>query len=315
MIAVRRVVVVGAGAGGAELARILAQAGLQTMVFDPDPDVADRVAHVLHATAARYVGAVDQVGPIDAVLIAEPLIDPDVFGQSALIASCSPNAPQKHMSFLPVAPVHLRPLVEIRACDGQDSSVAFDLARQLQKVPILAPQSGWSLATRLIFALNDAATRLVLMGAVPHEVDEAMVAFGFDLGVFEAQDLIGLDVGYVLRRDRGDKPAHWAIPDRMVEEGRLGHKASVGWYRYPGGGGAVIDPLVEDLAREEAWFAGCSTRDVSGDEIIETVLAALRAEGKNILDQDLASDVEQINQISTLGLGYPVAQPGLMTSA
>ncbi len=35
----------------------------------------------------------------------------------------------------------------------------------------------------------------------------------------------------------------------------MGKIGGVGHYRYPGGGGAVIDPLIEDLILEEAYFA------------------------------------------------------------
>ncbi|MFK5997198.1 MAG: 3-hydroxyacyl-CoA dehydrogenase family protein [Rhodobacterales bacterium] len=73
-----------------------------------------------------------------------------------------------------------------------------------------------------------------------------------------------MDIAYTNRQRQNATrdPARRYIPiaDRMVEEGRLGKKSGVGWYRYPGGGGAVIDPLLEDMIIEESYFAKVSRR-------------------------------------------------------
>ncbi|WP_139301363.1 hypothetical protein [Vannielia litorea] len=88
------------------------------------------------------------------------------------------------------------------------------------------------------------------------------------------QDRIGLDV----IADTRSEP--FLVADRMVAEGRLGRKVGVGWFRYPGGGGAVIDPLVEDLIREEAHFAGRPWRELSADVIRSRYFAAMEAAAK-----------------------------------
>jgi 3-hydroxyacyl-CoA dehydrogenase len=85
----------------------------------------------------------------------------------------------------------------------------------------------------------------------------------------------------------------------------LGKKAGVGWYRYPGGGGKVIDPLVEDLCREEAHFARVPPRDWPQEAIIETLfltqllaLARVRALGGGWDGPALALLAERV-------LGFP----------
>mmetsp|Transcript_29107 Transcript_29107/g.56044 ORF Transcript_29107/g.56044 Transcript_29107/m.56044 type:complete len:156 (-) Transcript_29107:4183-4650(-) len=96
-----------------------------------------------------------------------------------------------------------------------------------------------------------ACEQLLMDHTNPWELDEALMAWGYSLGPCAAQDLAGLDV--ILAARGGDIPT--PILPRMVAEGRLGKKASWGFYRYPGGGGAVTDPLIEDLILEEARFA------------------------------------------------------------
>jgi 3-hydroxyacyl-CoA dehydrogenase len=118
--------------------------------------------------------------------------------------------------------------------------------------------------------------RLLFDHCSPWEIDEAMTARGFGIGACEMQDLLGLDT--VLRRRGANDPS--GILSRMVAEGRLGKRAGWGYYRYPGGGGAVIDPLIEDLIREEAWFRKHPRSDLTVDELsarLTCAVARLRA--------------------------------------
>lgn len=108
-----------------------------------------------------------------------------------------------------------------------------------------------------------ACEALLMRHTNPWELDEALVAAGYGVGPCEAQDHLGLE--QVLNMDRA-RPV--PILPRMVAEGRMGKIGGVGFYRYPGGGGAVIDPLIEDLIREEAWFAKVERSEVSDDTLV-----------------------------------------------
>lgn len=180
---------------------------------------------------------------------------------------------------LPAAPlvVHLagglpgpgRGVVDLSAPDlalaevleGSDPGVLTLLERL--RIPALAVRT--FLAPPLLARIEDTAEALVFEGSTPWEVDTEAEAAGFTLGPCAGMDQRGLT-----RRAR-------ALPlvNRMVDEGRHGRAAGVGWYRYPGGGGRVIDPLIEDMAREEAHFAGCRPRPIPPNEIRARLLAAL----------------------------------------
>ena len=60
--------------------------------------------------------------------------------------------------------------------------------------------------------------RLVYLHSTPWEMDEALVAWGYGMGPFEAQDLIGLDAVLTARRADQVTP----VLARMVAEGRVG---------------------------------------------------------------------------------------------
>jgi len=74
-----------------------------------------------------------------------------------------------------------------------------------------------------------------------------MVDFGYAMGPYEAQDLSGLDIAHANRQrqapTRDPNRRYIPIADRMIELGKLGRKTGAGWYRYPGGGGKVEDPI------------------------------------------------------------------------
>ncbi|MEL6451654.1 MAG: 3-hydroxyacyl-CoA dehydrogenase family protein [Pseudomonadota bacterium] len=135
--------------------------------------------------------------------------------------------------------------------------------------------------TAAVIALQDvfwqACEQMLFWHTNPWELDEALTDWGYGLGPCEAQDLVGLDV--VLQNRSGSQPS--PILGRMVAEGRLGKRAGWGYYRYPGGGGAVIDPLIDDLIREEAWFAKIMRDELEGEAVVRRlhglVAPALRA--------------------------------------
>ena len=122
------------------------------------------------------------------------------------------------------------------------------------------------------------AEQLLMHHTNPWELDEALTAWGYRMGPCEAQDLIGLEP--VLMRVR-TRPM--PILPRMVAEGRMGKIGGVGYYRYPGGGGAVIDPLIEDLIREEAWFAKVERVECDDDVLVAQMNDALQAGVRDVL--------------------------------
>ena len=112
---------------------------------------------------------------------------------------------------------------------------------------------------------------LMFYHTTPWELDEALLLSGAQIGPCAAQDLFGL--GRVIKT-MPERPT--PILKRMVAEGRLGKSAGVGFYRYPGGGGAVEDPLLEDMYREEAWFAGVERSELDAQTLQEKMQRHLR---------------------------------------
>jgi len=220
------------------------------------------------------------------------------------------------------APAHIMKLLEIvRGAATSDRALAtgYALARRLRKVPVVAGVCDGFIGNRILARYREAADTVFMDGSTPWEVDEAMVEFGYAMGPYEAQDLSGLDIAHANRRrqDATRDPARRYIPiaDRMVDLGKLGRKTGAGWYRYPGGGGKVEDPIVADLALEEAHFAGRTRTDYDADEIRRRLILAMINEAADILAEGIAETAADIDLVTVFGYGFPRWRGGLMHHA
>lgn len=173
------------------------------------------------------------------------------------------------------------------------------------------------IALALRDGLYAAADVLLMESTNPWELDAAMAEFGCSIGVCAAQDAEGLDAVLMRRRqlDCAQTPPPSPILLRMVAEGRLGRKVSVGWYRYPGGGGLVIDPLVEDLLREEARFAGTSRQELSNATLMDRLIFGCVGVTLGLLPALGRDAMRRMDQVSCDRLGFPESEGGVLTYA
>lgn len=217
------------------------------------------------------------------------------------------------------SPAHIMKLLEIvRGAVTSDAALAagYALGKRLRKLPVLSGVCDGFIGNRILARYREAADTVMMDGSNPWDVDEAMESFGYAMGPYAQQDLAGLDIAYANRRrqdeERDPNRRYIPIADRMVNEGRLGKKTSVGWYRYPGGAGKVVDPLVEDLVREEAHFAKVTRVSYREDEIRERLLLAMVNEAAQLLDEGIAASAADIDLVTVAGYGFPRWRGGLL---
>ena len=327
-MAVTHLAVLGGGGTGLSLALNAARAGIIAHVIEPDPHALERVQHFAHtfdrALAADVHFTAESGALADAGLIfdtgdPDPVTDWPAMDGTTILATpqasprASPIPKARCLRMVFFQPMQFRALTELSGFPETTDAVletAAEFVRQIGRIPVRVPEGARSPGLRLLDRLQATADQSLLEGAVLWELDEAMTGFGFDLGLYEAQDLTGLDVAYARRKSLGQRSL---IADRAVEEGRLGKKIGWGWYRYPGGGGAVIDPLIEDLIREEAHFAGITQRDIGASEMIERLIDALRSEVTQIINDSQVCHPDDLSLILTAGLGYPKDKLAMLT--
>lgn len=221
------------------------------------------------------------------------------------------------------SPAHVMKLLEIVRPDQVADDVlatGFSLGQQLGKISVPAGVCDGFIGNRILSAYRRECDYMVEDGATPQEVDSAMKAYGFPMGIFAMQDMAGLDIGWAARKRRAPtrdpNERYVSIADRLCELGRFGQKTGAGWFNYPEGSRrGEPDPLVADIIAEEAAKNGVEQRDFTAEEIMGRILNAMESEGKAILDEGIAASPEAIDVVMINGYGFPRWRGGPMFAA
>ena len=206
----------------------------------------------------------------------------------------------------------MRLLENVRGQKSSKSTVAtvMALGRRINKVPVLVGVCYGFVGNRMLHQRGQQAEKLILEGALPHQVDKVLTDFGFPMGPFAMGDLAGLDVGWRIRKGRGAKAP---VADRICELGRFGQKTGSGYFRYEKGDRTPIpDPDVEKIIVDVATEQGITRRHITDEEILQRLLYPMVNEGAKILDEKIAIRASDIDVIWVYGYGWPVYRGGPM---
>ena len=211
------------------------------------------------------------------------------------------------------SPANVMRLLEIvrGAATSPDALVtAVTLGRYLGKVPVTVGVCYGFVGNRMLARRSVEAERLLLEGALPQEVDAAVTGFGFPMGPFAMADMAGLDVGWRIRKGRGERNE---IEDALCEAGHFGQKTGKGYFRYDAGSRAPVpDPEVERTIVDASSRAGITRRAITQEEIVERMIFPMINEGARILEEGIAARPGDIDVIWVYGYGWPVWRGGPM---
>lgn len=217
------------------------------------------------------------------------------------------------------SPAHIMKLVEVirtRKIANDVLATSLSLVKRLGKLPVPAGVCDGFIGNRIMSAYRRVAECMLEDGAMPFEIDAAMKDYGFPMGVFEMQDLAGLDIGYAMRKrkaaTRDPNERYVDVPDKIFALGRMGRKSGAGFYQYSDHKTPMRDELVEDLIVEESTRKNITRRAFSADEIMATLLIAMRKEGETILAEGIAETAEAIDVVMVNGYGFPRWRGGPM---
>jgi 3-hydroxyacyl-CoA dehydrogenase len=206
----------------------------------------------------------------------------------------------------------MRLLENVRGKKSSKTTIAtaMSIGRRIAKVPVLVGVCHGFVGNRMLHQRGEQAAKLILEGALPHQVDKVLTDFGFPMGPFAMGDMAGLDVGWRIRKGLGVKSP---VADRICELGRFGQKTGSGYFKYEKGDRTPIpDPDVEKIIVDVATEQGITRRHVTDEEILQRLLYPMVNEGAKILDEKIAIRASDIDVIWVYGYGWPVYRGGPM---
>ncbi|MFC4174933.1 3-hydroxyacyl-CoA dehydrogenase NAD-binding domain-containing protein [Microvirga sp. GCM10011540] len=219
------------------------------------------------------------------------------------------------------SPANIMKLLEIVKTDTTAPDVVatgLAVAKRLRKVPVVCRVCDGFVGNRILSRYRQQAEYLIEEGALPHEVDAAMEAFGFPMGPFAVSDLAGLDISWARRKrlapTRDPRERYVDVADRLCEAGRFGRKTGAGWYRYEGGK-RIPDPFVTELVEGASRRRGLTRRPISADEIQARIRAAIVNEASKILDEHIVERPLDVDVVMMHGYGYPAWRGGPLFEA
>jgi 3-hydroxyacyl-CoA dehydrogenase len=184
---------------------------------------------------------------------------------------------------------------------------AMQMGKRIKKVPVVARVCHGFIGNRMLMPRQIEATKLLLEGATPEQVDRLHVEFGMPMGPFQMADLAGVDIGWHRDPSRID-----TIRDALCAIERWGQKKGAGFYDYDEkrrpSPSPVVQQIIEDFARKQ----NVERREVTDQEIVERTLYTMVNEGAKILEEGIAQRASDIDVVWVYGYGWPVYRGGPM---
>lgn len=208
------------------------------------------------------------------------------------------------------SPANVMRLLEIVRGEKTSKSVvasSMSISKTIGKIAAVVGVCPGFVGNRILAQRQREANKLILEGALPWDIDDALFEFGFPMGPFAMSDLAGLDIGWDKETSRGE-----TLRDRLCESGRLGQKSGKGFYVYDEKRNKSPDPEVEALIREFAESKQVLRRQISKEEILERSLYPMINEGFKILEEGMAIRASDIDIVWINGYGWPIYEGGPM---
>jgi 3-hydroxyacyl-CoA dehydrogenase len=208
------------------------------------------------------------------------------------------------------SPANVMKLLEVVRGDKTAPNVlltAMQIGKKIRKVPVVAGVCHGFIGNRMLMPRQIEATKLLLEGATPEQVDRVHVEFGMPMGPFQMADLAGVDIGWHRDPNRIEN-----IRDALCAIDRWGQKRGAGFYDYDEKRRPSPSPLVQQIIEDFAKKQGVERRQISDEEIVERTLYTMVNEGAKILEEGIAQRASDIDVVWVYGYGWPVYRGGPM---
>jgi 3-hydroxyacyl-CoA dehydrogenase len=184
---------------------------------------------------------------------------------------------------------------------------AMQIGKRIKKVPVVAGVCHGFIGNRMLMPRQVEATKLLLEGASPEQIDRVHVEFGMPMGPFQMADLAGVDIGWHRDPNRIEN-----VRDALCALDRWGQKKGAGFYDYDDKRRPTPSPVVQQIIEDFAQKQGVERRAITDQEIVERTLYTIVNEGAKILEEGIAQRASDIDVVWVYGYGWPVYRGGPM---
>ncbi|MFL6782455.1 MAG: 3-hydroxyacyl-CoA dehydrogenase NAD-binding domain-containing protein [Sphingomicrobium sp.] len=208
------------------------------------------------------------------------------------------------------SPANVMKLLEVVRGDATAPDVlltVMGLAKKIRKVAVVAGVCHGFIGNRMLMPRQVEATKLLLEGASPEQIDRVHVEFGMPMGPFQMADLAGVDIGWHRDPSRIEN-----VRDALCAIDRWGQKKGAGFYDYDDKRRPSPSPVVQKIIEDFAAKQGVERREISDQEIVERTLYTMVNEGAKILEEGIAQRASDIDVVWVYGYGWPVYRGGPM---
>jgi len=224
--------------------------------------------------------------------------------------AASTSRPQDVVGMHFFSPANIMKLLEVVRGEKTAPDVlltAMQLGKKIRKVPVVAGVCHGFIGNRMLMPRQVEATKLLLEGATPEQVDRVHVEFGMPMGPFQMADLAGVDIGWHRDPNRIEN-----IRDALCAIERWGQKKGAGFYDYDEKRRPSPSPKVQEIIEKFAADKGVERREISDQEIVERTIYPMVNEGAKILEEGMAQRASDIDVVWVYGYGWPVYKGGPM---
>ena len=190
-------------------------------------------------------------------------------------------------------------------------ATVVQLARRIGKIAVVSGVCYGFIGNRMAEVYMREAEFLLLEGATPSEIDQAIESLGLAMGPCRMLDMAGIDVGAktVIECEKaGGLPpdaSYRVVVRKLFELGHFGQKTGAGYYRYEDRKPlphSEMQSVFDALSQQH----GIGRRsDITREEITERLIYSMVNEGARILEEGIAYRGSDIDVVWTAGYGFP----------
>lgn len=218
-------------------------------------------------------------------------------------------------------PAHRMQLLEIicaKQTSDQTLATSVDFARKIKKIPIVVNDGPGFYVSRQLGGLMGGAVFLTADGVDGALIEEAMVDFGMPMGPATLADLTGIDINYhvakTFEKRLGPRYKVHPLTELIYKTGCYGRKTGSGYFDYSGEK-PVPNPKVQEVVKRYLEEQGVKPREMSKQEIIDTMLALGINEAALMIEEGICDRPQDMDLAMIYGTGFPPYRGGILRCA